>query len=231
MNRAIWALGLRNPFTFAFQPGSGRMFINDVGQNTTEEINDGIAGSNYGWPESEGPTTNPAHRGPALLLRARHQRHDGLRDHRRRVLQPATVQSSPPPTSAQYFFADFCSGWIRALRSGRRHAPPASRPGSRARWTCRSPPTAASTTSSAAPARSGGSSSRRTRRREITAHPAEPDRLRRPAGLLQRGRLRHRAAAATSGSATASTSPGATASTYTLATTALADDGATFRRW
>ena len=27
VNRAIWALGLRNPFTFAFQPGTGRMFI------------------------------------------------------------------------------------------------------------------------------------------------------------------------------------------------------------
>ena len=53
-NRAIWALGLRNPFTFAFQPGTGRMFINDVGQNAWEEINDGIAGSNYGWPTTEG---------------------------------------------------------------------------------------------------------------------------------------------------------------------------------
>src|SRR5687767_11824241 len=63
-NRAIWALGLRNPFTFAFDPFSGRMFINDVGQNTYEEINDGIAGANYGWPESEGPTTNVNHRGP-----------------------------------------------------------------------------------------------------------------------------------------------------------------------
>ena len=31
-NRAIWALGFRNPFTFTFQPGVGRMFINDVGQ-------------------------------------------------------------------------------------------------------------------------------------------------------------------------------------------------------
>ncbi|HEV2845274.1 MAG TPA: PQQ-dependent sugar dehydrogenase, partial [Thermoanaerobaculia bacterium] len=27
-NRAIWALGLRNPYTFAFQPGTGRMLIN-----------------------------------------------------------------------------------------------------------------------------------------------------------------------------------------------------------
>jgi glucose/arabinose dehydrogenase len=63
-NRAIWALGLRNPFTFAFQPFTQRIFINDVGQNTWEEINDGIAGANYGWPDSEGPTSNPAYRGP-----------------------------------------------------------------------------------------------------------------------------------------------------------------------
>ena len=35
-NRAIWAMGLRNPFTFAFQPMTARMFINDVGQTTFE---------------------------------------------------------------------------------------------------------------------------------------------------------------------------------------------------
>jgi glucose/arabinose dehydrogenase len=63
-NRAIWALGLRNPYTFAFQPVTRRMFINDVGQNAWEEINDGIAGSNYGWPNTEGPTTNPSFRSP-----------------------------------------------------------------------------------------------------------------------------------------------------------------------
>jgi glucose/arabinose dehydrogenase len=53
--RAIWASGLRNPFTFAVQPGSGRIHINDVGENTWEEINLGAAGANYGWPGSEGP--------------------------------------------------------------------------------------------------------------------------------------------------------------------------------
>ena len=53
-NRMIWALGLRNPFTFDFQPGTGRMFINDVGEVSWEEINDGIPGSNYGWPSAEG---------------------------------------------------------------------------------------------------------------------------------------------------------------------------------
>ncbi len=52
---AIWAYGLRNPFTFAVQPVSGRIHINDVGQNTWEEINLGAAGANYGWSASEGP--------------------------------------------------------------------------------------------------------------------------------------------------------------------------------
>jgi glucose/arabinose dehydrogenase len=53
--RAIWAHGLRNPYTFSFQPGTGRLHINDVGQSTWEEIDVGSAGANYGWPNSEGP--------------------------------------------------------------------------------------------------------------------------------------------------------------------------------
>jgi glucose/arabinose dehydrogenase len=53
--RAIWASGLRNPFTFAVQPETGRIHINDVGEGTWEEINLGAAGANYGWPGSEGP--------------------------------------------------------------------------------------------------------------------------------------------------------------------------------
>src|SRR3982751_471210 len=53
--RAIWAMGLRNPFTFGFANGSGRLFIDDVGQSLYEEIDDGVAGANYGWPTCEGP--------------------------------------------------------------------------------------------------------------------------------------------------------------------------------
>ncbi|HEX5915380.1 MAG TPA: PQQ-dependent sugar dehydrogenase, partial [Rubrobacter sp.] len=37
-NRTIWALGLRNPFSFAIQPHTGKVFINDVGEQTWEEI-------------------------------------------------------------------------------------------------------------------------------------------------------------------------------------------------
>ncbi len=46
----VWAYGLRNPFTFAVQPGTGTIFINDVGEASWEEINLGAAGANYGWP-------------------------------------------------------------------------------------------------------------------------------------------------------------------------------------
>jgi glucose/arabinose dehydrogenase len=52
---AVWAYGLRNPFTFAVQPGSGRIHVNDVGAALWEEIDLGARGANYGWPGSEGP--------------------------------------------------------------------------------------------------------------------------------------------------------------------------------
>ena len=54
---SVWARGLRNPFTLAVQPGTGRIFINDVGEFTWEEINLGAPGANFGWPLTEGPTT------------------------------------------------------------------------------------------------------------------------------------------------------------------------------
>src|SRR5262249_5891419 len=62
--QAIWALGLRNPFTVAVQPATGRIHVNDVGQNAWEEINEAFAGANYGWPAAEGASSDPSFRGP-----------------------------------------------------------------------------------------------------------------------------------------------------------------------
>lgn len=112
-NRSIWAFGLRNPFTFAFQPGTGRMFINDVGQSAWEEINDGIAGSNYGWPNSEGPTSNPAFRSPLFA----YAHNAGCAIAGGAFYNPTTVQF-PPSVVGKYFFADLCSGWIRLFDPG-----------------------------------------------------------------------------------------------------------------
>lgn len=54
-----YAWGLRNPFRFAFNPNSGgnEFYINDVGQGSWEEINQGIAGADYGWNVREGACT------------------------------------------------------------------------------------------------------------------------------------------------------------------------------
>lgn len=50
----VYAFGLRNPFRFSFDSETGEMYIADVGQNNTEEINLGEAGGNFGWNIKEG---------------------------------------------------------------------------------------------------------------------------------------------------------------------------------
>jgi len=113
-NRAIWALGLRNPFTFAFQPGTTRLFINDVGQSTWEEINDGIAGSNYGWPTTEGPTSNPDFRSPIYYYGHGTNNMTGCAIVGGAFYNPPVAQF-PSSYTGKYFFADLCSGWIRVF--------------------------------------------------------------------------------------------------------------------
>ena len=112
-NRSIWALGVRNPFTFSFQNGTGRMFINDVGQNTWEEINDGIAGSNYGWPTCEGfcNPPNPSFRDPIFA----YQNDASTCAITGGAFYNPTSPQFPAQFIGNYFFADFCGGWIRRL--------------------------------------------------------------------------------------------------------------------
>jgi glucose/arabinose dehydrogenase len=109
-NRAIWALGLRNPFTFGVHQTSGRIFINDVGQNTFEEINDGIAGANYGWPTTEGPTSNPSFVSPLHF----YGRDSGCAIAGGAFYAPE-IRQFPSQYVESYFFADLCFGWIRRL--------------------------------------------------------------------------------------------------------------------
>ena len=115
-NRAIWAVGLRNPFTFAFQPGTSRLFINDVGQSTWEEINDGVAGSNYGWPIAEGPASppNPNFRDPIFFYGHGSSSTTGCAIVGGAFYNPSVLQF-PSRFVGKYFFADLCSGWIRVL--------------------------------------------------------------------------------------------------------------------
>ena len=129
INRAIWALGLRNPFKFAVQPGTGTIFINDVGQDAWEEIDKAVPGANYGWGF---PTSPPYYEGfidspdPSLQNYKNPDffyGHDGAIETTGCSItggtfyNPATLQYPAEEYQGDYFFADFCSGWIRSLDS------------------------------------------------------------------------------------------------------------------
>ena len=119
-NRAIWARGLRNPFSFAVQPGTTKMFINDVGAQVWEEINRGVRGANYGWPRYEGPESNANFQGPLFAYRHGGTNTTGCAITGGTFYAPARNQF-PQAYVGDYFFADFCNGWVRKrdARTGR----------------------------------------------------------------------------------------------------------------
>ena len=116
INRSIWALGLRNPFTTAWQPTSagGRFYINDVGADSWEEIDEGIAGANYGWPTTEGdfdPLEYPDYTRPIYA-----QYHDvGSCIVGGAFYETSGANDFPAEYHGQYFFGDFTGHFIRTL--------------------------------------------------------------------------------------------------------------------
>jgi glucose/arabinose dehydrogenase len=116
---AVWAYGLRNPFTFAVQPVTGRIHINDVGQVTWEEINLGAAGANYGWPDSEGPDNVGSFTGPLFTYKHSPAAPPGSGPGGFFVgnviaggtFYP-TAGSFPAPYRGNYFFSDCGAGFI-----------------------------------------------------------------------------------------------------------------------
>ena len=125
VNPAIWARGFRNPFTFAFQPGTGRLHINDVGENTWEEVNLGAAGANYGWPRRRGRNP-PGQAGVTYPVHAYENAGSNCAIVGAAFYNPRP-RTFPSTYVGRYFFGDFCGGFIRTL------SPPAYTQSSRLR--------------------------------------------------------------------------------------------------
>jgi glucose/arabinose dehydrogenase len=114
----IWAHGLRNPWRMAFDRTAGLLYVADVGQNRWEEVDvvaADVGGLNYGWNRMEGThcygTITCGREG--LVLPALEYGHgDGCAVIGGFVYRGRAI----PAAVGQYFYSDYCSGWLRSFR-------------------------------------------------------------------------------------------------------------------
>ncbi|MFE2292703.1 PQQ-dependent sugar dehydrogenase [Streptomyces sp. NPDC059452] len=115
----IWAYGLRNPWRFSFDAGTGDLLIGDVGQSEWEEIDwapaDSPGGENYGWSSMEGSHpfrggTEPANHVPPV--------HEYDRGGLGCSVTGGFVYRGEAVADlvGHYVFSDYCDGTIRTLR-------------------------------------------------------------------------------------------------------------------
>lgn len=114
--KRIWAYGLRNPWSIDIQPGTGKIFVNDVGEASWEEINNATTGGrNFGWPGSEGATSNPAHTSPVYAYpHGFTGSNDGCAITGGVFFNPSST-NYPASYTGKYFFIDYCNNWINYL--------------------------------------------------------------------------------------------------------------------
>lgn len=108
----IWATGLRNPWRMRFDPGTGDLWIGDVGQGEWEEIDRipaGDGGLDFGWSAMEGPdcfagaSCDPA----AFVAPVIAYQHDQGCS----VTGGAVYRGAGQPgLLGRYVYADYCSG-------------------------------------------------------------------------------------------------------------------------
>ena len=113
----IWAYGLRNPWRFAFDAKSDRLYIADVGQAAWEEVNVVPAdegGRNFGWSTMEGAHCYGASScdESGLTLPVLEYGHDDGCSITGGYVYRGTLA---PDVLGRYFYSDFCAGFLRSF--------------------------------------------------------------------------------------------------------------------
>lgn len=117
----IWSYGLRNPWRFSFDRGTGDLYIADVGETRFEEIDvapaadGGGRGANYGWSLMEGSHCFAAQQcdRDGLAFPVHEYNHStGCSVTGGYVYRGTLI----PALQGHYLFADFCQGWVRSFR-------------------------------------------------------------------------------------------------------------------
>jgi glucose/arabinose dehydrogenase len=119
-NSPVWALGVRQPYSLDVLSGTApEMYINDVGENRWEEIDEAVAGANYGWPTYEGFEASPDpaiqnYKNPVFSYTHGNTDDTGCAITGGAFYDPATARL-PSEYQGKYFYADYCVGWIRTF--------------------------------------------------------------------------------------------------------------------
>ena len=115
----IWAVGLRNPWRFSFDRGTGDLYIADVGQNNFEEIDVQSAGNpggqNYGWNIMEGAScynSSLCDTAGLTLPVSTYDHSKGCSITGGMVFRGADF----PVLQGIYFYGDYCTGRVWGLR-------------------------------------------------------------------------------------------------------------------
>jgi cysteine-rich repeat protein len=119
----VWAKGLRNPWRFSFDRGTGDLWIGDVGQGELEEIDwqpaSSPGGENYGWDVFEGsacyePDPDPVCPSPPVGFTF--PVHEYGHDEGCSVTGGFVYRGCAlPALHGRYFYADYCAGFVRSF--------------------------------------------------------------------------------------------------------------------
>ena len=120
----VWASGLRNPWRFGFDRGTGDLYVADVGQGSIEEIDfqpaSSAGGENYGWDVFEGsqcfeptpPAVSCPDRAPFTFPVLQYTHAQGCSVTGGYVYRGCAL----PDLRGTYFYSDYCSSFVRTFR-------------------------------------------------------------------------------------------------------------------